>query len=489
MEKINIYRKKLSRSQDIELRQDLIVQDLKQDIVSILDYNNFCYLSKVEIENGRISVNGNVDSYISYISSGDETSGLNTSIVFQEKLENSIINNKMNVEYEIIIVKQDIKIINERKINISIDLKINYDFLGAESIDIYDKYNEIDDIQLKSSKVKLNSLIGVNSNLANLKEEINVKSGDIISDILKVDTNIFNKEVKISYNKILTKADFYIKIIYLTSDGRIGKAEEKFPIMSFIDLENIKEENICSTNYQIRNIALQINNGNENSISLQMEYSILCKAFEIKEQEIVSDLYSLKYDTEFQSREYEIMNELDQKDNSKIEINENIELENVKEIIDVFGKTKIIKNNIVNNISNIEGELELKIYYETENKIGLNVRIVTIPFIHKIENLNDIKANCENLEFDLTSNKATINVNIVFNTNNIENKKIKVVQDITKKDLIKDDYSMVVYNVKKNDTLWNISKKFRVKQENVINSNGLEEPYNLDYGKKIYIIK
>ena len=55
--------------------------------------------------------------------------------------------------------------------------------------------------------------------------------------------------------------------------------------------------------------------------------------------------------------------------------------------------------------------------------------------------------------------------------------------------VIEDEYGMIVYSVKKNDSLWNVAKKFRVKQESIIHSNELEEPYNLNYGEKIYIIR
>ena len=67
---------------------------------------------------------------------------------------------------------------------------------------------------------------------------------------------------------------------------------------------------------------------------------------------------------------------------------------------------------------------------------------------------------------------------------------IKIVQDVTQKEIANEsDYSMVVYSVKSNDTLWNISKKFRVKQDNIIKSNSLEEPYELNAGDKMYIVK
>ncbi len=490
MEKINIYKKKLSKSKEIEIRQDLIVPDSKQDLLKILDENCYSYFSKVETQTGKIKTSGNVDLYISYLSSSEETLGLQTTINFEDSLENSIINEKTNLEYDIKLLKSDIKIINERKISFTGTLKVNYDIYGIDEVQIFNDFNDIEDIQVNSKKVKLNSLIGINSNIASLKEELKVEGTDIVSDILKVDTEISNKEVKISYNKILSKADLNVKILYLTKDGRIGKTEDKFPIMSFIDLENVKEENICKTDYQIRNILLKINNGDENGITIQMEYEICCKAFENREQEAVCDLYSLKYDTEFNTKEIEISTDLSTKDDKKVEIEERVELENVKNVIDVFGKSRIIKNIISNDISNVEGEVELKVYYESENKIGLNVKTVTIPFISKLSKQDDFSCDFKNVEYELNGDVVIVKGNVVIDENQSQKSILKVVQDVTKKELsVRDDYTMIVYSVKKNDTLWDISKKFRVKQENVINTNDLEEPYNLKFGDKMYIIR
>ena len=386
----------------------------------------------------------------------------------------------MNLEYKIDVQKQEIKIINERKISISVVIDISYEVFGSQEFEILNDFSDIDDVQVNSENVSLNSLIGVNSNLASLKEDIKVESSDIIYDILDVKTNILNKEVKISYNKVLTKADFDIKILYLTKDGRVCKITERFPIMSFIDLENVKEENVCSTDYQIRNILLNINN-EENSIMVQMEYEIICKAFENKEEKIVCDLYSLKYDTEISSKELEIESKLSTKDAETVDINERIDVENIRKVIDVYGSCKSLNEN--------EGELYLKIYYESENKMGLNVKNVTVPVILKSSE-NKTKTRVENLEFDLNSETIIVHGKILLEKNSSENKMIRVVQDITKKEVSqKDEYSMIVYSVKKNDTLWEVAKKFKVKQENIINSNELNEPYDLKLGEKIYIIR
>lgn len=481
MEKINIYRKKISKIQEIELKQDLIVPDSKQDIFTILDGNFYCYFSKVDILNGKVKVNGNVDSYISYISSGEETVGLQTTFSFEDGFENDSIVEQMTMQYNIEVSKQEIKIINERKISIGITLKINYEVFGTDSIEIFNDFEKIEDVQINSRKINMKSLIGINSNVASLKEEIKKENSDIVVDILKVDTNIVNNEVKISYNKVLTKADFKVNILYLTQDGRVGRTEGSFPIMSFIDLEDIKEENSCSTDYQIRNILLNINNGEDNSINIQVEYEVVCKAFEDKEQEIVSDLYSLKYDTEFTSKELEILDASSSDNVEKVDISERIEIENIQNVIDVFGKSKVIKNN--------EGELELKVYYEAQNKIGLNIKTVNIPFIYKT-NSNEIETEIQNLEFDLNNITLFVNGNIIIKQANKKSSTIKIVQDVVTKPYdLKNEFGMVVYIVKKNDCLWDISKKFKVKQENIIKANDLEEPYNLKYGEKIYIAR
>ena len=490
MEKINMYRKKLSNSKEIEVKQDLIVPDSKQDLLKILDGNFYCYFSKVEVQNGKIKANGNIDLYISYISSNEETLGLQTTFNFDDSLENNIIAEKMNLEYNIKVSKYDIKIVNERKISVSVTLKVFYDVYGVDSVEIYNDFNEIEDVQLNSKKIKINSLIGMNSNVASLKEEIKTDGADIISDILNVDTKISNKEVKISYNKILSKADLVVKIIYLTKDGRVQKVQEKFPVMSFIELENVKEENICSTDYQIRNILLKINNGDDNSITVQMEYEICCKAFESKEQEIVSDLYSLKYDTEFDLKEIEFLNDISEKDEKTVDIDEKIKLENAKKVIDVYGKSKILKNTISNNMSNIEGEIELKIYYEEENKLGLSVQTSAVPFICKVQAQNEFASSFEDIEFELNGGELLIKGRVKILDDNLKKNKINIVQSVTKKEILnKEDYGIIVYNIKQNDTLWDISKKFRVKQENIINSNDLEEPYTLKTGEKMYIIR
>ena len=481
MEKISIYRKKLSKKKEIELRQDVIIPDTKQDIVTVLDGNFFCYFSKIETIEGRIKVNGNIDSYITYISSNEETVGLQSNLYFDDMIENKIITENMHLKYKLEIKKQEIKIVNERKISMALTVQILYEVYGVDEIELWNDVSSLEDIQVASQKVNLYSLIGINSNLASLKEEIKVDGNDSIAEILRIETNIVNKEVKISYHKILTKADLQVRILYLTKEGRVGKAEDKFPIMSFIVLENVKEENVCSTDYQIRNMLLNTNGGDENSITIQMEYEIICQAFENREQEIVSDVYSLKYRTEMISKEIAIGMENPENEKEKIDINEKVNLEDEARVIDVLGKCRMIKNS--------EGEIELKIYYESNHHSGLNIKTITLPVVHKkLDDQSDLILS--QIEFEFHAPVLTIQGNMMIEERNVQEQVIHVVQKVEQQELLEEqEYGMIVYSIKKNDTLWDIAKRFRVKQESIIHSNELEEPYQLNSGEKIYIIR
>ena len=42
--------------------------------------------------------------------------------------------------------------------------------------------------------------------------------------------------------------------MYLTEDNRINNVSTKIPIMGFIDIENINDNNICDVDYKLKNL-------------------------------------------------------------------------------------------------------------------------------------------------------------------------------------------------------------------------------------------
>ena len=111
------------------------------------------------------------------------------------------------------------KIINERKVNIKAELNFNIQIFKNSNIENISDV-KIDDLQKLEKKIDINTIVGIGNTKANISEKINCDSK--IQDILSVNTNINNIESKISINKVLEKANFDLKILYLSTDNKIN---------------------------------------------------------------------------------------------------------------------------------------------------------------------------------------------------------------------------------------------------------------------------
>ena len=94
---------------------------------------------------------------------------------------------------------------------------------------------------------------------AYVKENISISSTDNLAEILNVTANLVDKDNKISYNKVLAKSEIEIKIVYLTEEGKIVSCTNRVPLVGFIDMQDIKEDNIIETNYLVKNILIKPN--------------------------------------------------------------------------------------------------------------------------------------------------------------------------------------------------------------------------------------
>ena len=108
-------------------------------------------------------------------------------------------------------------------------------------------------MQTLSNNKCISSLVGEGNTRVYAKDTLSVDSVDDLAEIMNASLKIVNKEVKLSYNKVLAKAEAEIWIMYLTEDNRINNVSTKIPIMGFIDIENINDNNICDVDYKLKN--------------------------------------------------------------------------------------------------------------------------------------------------------------------------------------------------------------------------------------------
>lgn len=90
-QKLKINRKVMQKEKEFEVKADIIVPDIKPDMVAIKDTNANSYICKEEITRGKMRLEGNVDGYVTYLSESGETRSLEITLDYIENIEDDLI--------------------------------------------------------------------------------------------------------------------------------------------------------------------------------------------------------------------------------------------------------------------------------------------------------------------------------------------------------------------------------------------------------------
>lgn len=478
---------------------DVIVPDVKPDILSAINTTGNICIYKREVLDGKIRIDGSVEVYIIYLADNDMdmARSLKTNIDFTKLIDFEKCRSGMKLDEEIKIKSIECKVLNGRKINVKVNLGIEVKVYSNEDVEIISKINNIQDVQFLNENVCMNSLVGVGESRTYAKDTIVIDNIDNLSEILKVNVDIINKDIKTSYNKVLAKADANIKILYLTEDDRINSVEGKIPIMGFVDIPDVSDENYCDMKYKIKNILIKPNNIEEHSIYAELEIELFCMVYEEKEIVIMQDLYSPTLNLNFTQKNVKTITGKNViKDICKIKQRLVIPEINGNRIYDVDIKPNIINQNILNGKISYNGELELNFIFASDNIAKMDTKLQKIPFDFAMDISNINKSSQITTEIEIRTQDFIINqdggidsnIELQFNVNVSNNIDVKIIDGIEINEDIKNEaYSMVIYFVKPGDTLWKIAKKFKSTVSDIVKVNEIENENKIDVGEQLFI--
>lgn len=479
---------------------DAIVPDIKPDILNTISTTGNAYIYKKEVSDGKIKMEGTIDAYVIYLADDDmgSTRGINTSINFSQTMNIENCTPDMTTDENIEIKTIECNVLNGRKINVKVGIEIGVTVYSNENVDIVTGCTNNANVQSLVTPLKITTLVGEGSSKTCAKDNIALDELDNLAEILKVDVNIINKDTKISYNKVLAKGDAEVKIMYLTEDNRIKTVSSKIQIMGFVDIANIKDDNMCDMKYKVKNILVKPNSTEEHSIYVEIELELICRAYQNMDIEFIQDLYSPTENLNFTQRNIKTMvgkNSIQEIYSIKDKLN--ISAIQNSQICDVDVRPIIKETNILNDRINYDGEIELNFLVQ-----GSNNRIESIrhkmPFNHNIEvygvNSNStIDTQVEILVQNfivLPDGAIDTNIDLQFNVDISRATNINIIDEITL-DENRDNitYSMIIYFVKPGDTLWKIAKKFRSTVEDIMRVNEIENENKIYPGQQIFIPK
>lgn len=487
------------KNENIVVENDVIVPDVKPDIVSSISSSGNVCIYKKEIVDGKVKIDGCIDTYIIYLSDTEDGNirSLNTSLDFSKTIELSNSNGSMDLEAEFNLKTIDCNVINGRKVSVKAYLGVDIKTFAKEDVQILKEVKNIEGIQSLNKNMTINSLIGKGDSKIFAKDTLTIDNIDNLAEILRSDIKIVNRDFKVSYNKILAKAEVKTKIMYLTEDNRINTIEKMIPVMGFIDIQNISEENFCDLKYLVKNITIRPNDVEEHSIYVEIEIEISSCVYENKKIELIQDIYCPEQEIKFNQQKIFTISELTKTVNM-CTVKQRVEASEIagNKIYDTNLEYSITNVNIVNSKIVYEGEITATIIYASSNTVKIDTKIVKLPFNYEIDscgitnvsNIDTLIGIKEDNFIILSDGGIDVQITLELDTRMFKSMEINVINDIETEDIRNDTtYSIVIYFVKKGDTIWNIAKKFKSTISDIVKTNNIEDENKIYPGQQLLI--
>lgn len=497
-QKISINQIITEKKEMIEIETNEIVPDIKPDVLNIIDTDGTVCIYKSEVSDGKLKIDGTINMYIMYLADDDKTEirALNTNLDFSKiiEIENLKVDMDVQVEYEL--KSSDCKVLNGRKINIKTQLMANVVISNNEDIEYIENIKN-STIQCLNKKFKINSMVAKGKTKVYAKDTINFDNTDNLLEIMKTNMIIKNKETKVSYNKLLIKADTDVKILYLTDDNRMCKASKDIPIMGFIDMKDVKEGELFDVNYEIKNMVVKQNNIEEHSVYVEYEIEITCSAYENKELTAMQDLYSTKVNLDFNNKTIKTM-----ESKSNVEEIYNLRKQETlanlgnNKLYDVSVKPMIINTSCENGKIIYQGEIHIVYMYMSIITNKMETKLVIEPFDFEvtsksISTKSKIKTYLEIAKKDflvMADQTIEVKVDLKFNVSLLKEERINIIDNVEEKEQKnKSEYNMIIYYAKSEDTLWNIAKRFGSTIDNIVSANELKNEDKIKQGMQLFI--
>lgn len=497
-ENLNVNKLVATKKELIMVEGDMIVPDSKPDILNTISTSGIVSIYKKEVQEGRVKIDGGINTYIMYMADDerDRVRGINTTLDFSENIQVANAQEGMNCKLDTVLRSIETKVINGRKIGIKASIEVEVKVYSNEEIEFVRDIPDAQGIQMLKENLTVNSLVGMGENKISAKDTIAINNTDNLAEILRADVSIGDKDIKISYNKILTKAEANVRLMYLTEDNRIATVSAKIPVVGFIDIPDVTEANICEVNYEIRNIIIKPNSSEEHSIYIELEVGVSAFVYEEKQIQLIQDLYSPTENLEFDQKKITTISGKQMNRGVK-QVREKVTVEGLenKNIIDVAVTPVIKEENTEGDTLRLEGELELN-FILSNSELQVETRTATIPFEYSVDNVEDLQNSNVNISMEIINQDFIVqdggivncNIDIQMDIDICRNTSINVINEIqTVGEREEEDYSILMYVVKPGDSLWKIAKKFGSSVEDIARTNGIEDENLIMPGQKLFI--
>lgn len=401
---------------------------------------------------------------------------------------------KTNVEY----VEEEI--IDERKLSLKALINIQGRVEEINNLEIIKGVEEKEDLQTLKETVKYKEVLGRETSYAIVKEVFELgPEKPYIEEILKLSIKAYENESTVVDGRIIVSGTANARIIYY-GENQIATVEQDIPFSNFIDLaeavENAQADimlEVVEGNFEV----LENEDGEYKVLDLEVKLRISGSAYIENEKSLIVDAYSTREKIKIETKEVNLVENIKSLTHRE-SIYKDLTDYKVKEIYDLTGYPIILDTKVVEEGVNIEGILSIHaIYLDESGDINTLREEVPYKFYLPVDNINH-NSHIE-LDLDLESIKAnpykdtySIEAIVRHKINVNRNRLLKVINEMDETGELIDKRnrpSITIYIVQRDDSLWDIAKRYNTTIDEILSANENINPNNIMPGEKIIIEK
>ncbi len=489
---------------------DVLIPDVKPDIVKVLCIDSSINESEREVSQDRITVGGTVDFNIVYMCSDEDAPvrGLNASLPFNEIIELAGVRQGVDISINPDTLNTEYQILNERKVSVKAIAQIRVKADTISEVPLVTDVTGIEDIQKLREALKVCSYIGQGTEKCVIRDEMELPAGNLpVFEMLKINTRI-NKDIKVSDDRLVVRGEANVTALYAAEDREspIQSIEHEIPFTQFVDIPGLHEGALCDVDAAVKDVNVRpVDNeeGDPRILDYEITVEIRVRGFEWCEKESVTDTYSPSYRMEIEAEEINT-SQLALESGSQLILKDTFELPEAEEINQVYAilcKPCVSSMEINRDKTLFEGVVDVWILYKAGEDGGIACYRHEIPYSNTVEVKGAETGMSGYVNIDVEHKGYTpmaggeIEVRVVLSADvklyresqlNIVNRFEPVEIDIEE---FKAQPSLTLYYVQPDDSLWRIGKKFSIPISELMELNNISDPESISAEQQLLIQK
>lgn len=497
----------------VTLDDDCIVKDSKPDIVKMIHTKGIVSLEEVKVESRVVWVSGQLKFTVLYRSDseGNKLETLSDSVSFRDKIYMDEVTEDDSVWLDPRVEDLSITVINSRKLAVRAVIGINAVCEKQVSEAIACSVQEGGGVLEKKEKRTLLDLCVSKKDILRTHTEMTLPGANPnIARIIYDNVDIRGLRDTCVGEEIQIRGTASVSVLYQSGEGQLEWYETETPFVGNVDCGQMGQQALYWVRVRPGETELNLVTDADQeprNLSLDMNFDVQLCVWQEKEFELLSDIYSLKNSLLPKTENVCVWN-LMVKNEAKQRLLQQMKLqggqEKILQISSCEGKLEVDRVEIRENGLNVEGILMADILYTTvDDHFPVAHAMEQIPFSQKIE-VQGLAEGEKDIVYELEPEIDQLAVNLL----DSEQYEIKAVLSLTALVLREEHFDTIAeiqeepldveklsslpgitgYVVQKDESLWDIAKRYHTTEEEMMRTNGLTGG-QISPGQKLVIVK